>query len=84
MKTITIKIPTSFKEWRSSVKRRVIARQRHNQDVLMEFTKAISREAQSEYWCNDISDTMLRNVFRFDGASSTLMQLYCEFKNKLK
>jgi hypothetical protein len=83
MKTITIKIPTSFKEWKNWVQERVKARKRHNQDVLWEFAQAISREAYSNYWKNDISNTMVDTLFSI-GGNSKLTHLYFEAKQKLK
>ena len=83
MKTVTIKIPTSLKEWKNWVAERVKSRKRHNADVLWDFAQAISREAQSNYWENDVSEIMKRNVFRL-GGSSKLTKLYFEAKNKLK
>ena len=83
MKTITIKIPTSFKEWKNWVQERVKTRKRHNQDVLWEFAQAISREAYSNYWKNDISGTMLDTFFRI-GGNSKLTHLYFEAKQKIK
>lgn len=83
MKTITLKIPTSFKEWKNWFAERVKSRKRHNADVLWDFAQAISREAQSNYWKNDVSEIMKRDVFRL-GGSSKLTKLYFEAKNKLK
>lgn len=83
MKTITIRIPTSFKEWRNSVAERLKSRGRHNEDVLWDFAQAISKEAHSSYWKNDLSEIMKRNVFRL-GGNSKLTKLYFEAKNKLK
>lgn len=83
MKTIAIRIPTSFKEWKNLVTERIKGRRRHNADVLWDFAQAISREAQSDYWKNDVSEIMKRNVFRL-GGSSKLTKLYFEAKNKLK
>lgn len=83
MKTITIRIPTSFKEWKNWVAERVESRKRHNADVLWDFAQAISREAQSNYWENDVSEIMKRDVFRL-GGSSKLTKLYFEAKKKLK
>ena len=83
MKTITIKIPTSFKEWKNWVQERVKTRKRHNQDVLWEFAQAISREAYSNYCKNDISGTMLDNFFIIV-VTSKLTHLYFEAKQKRK
>lgn len=83
MKTVTIKIPTSLKEWKNWVAERVKSRKRHSADVLWDFAQAISREAQSNYWKNDVSEIMKRDVFRL-GGSSKLTKLYFEAKNKLK
>lgn len=83
MKTVTIKIPTSLKELKNWVAERVKSRKRHNADVLWDFAQAISREAQSNYWKNDVSEIMKRDVFRL-GGSSKLTKLYFEAKNKLK
>lgn len=83
MKTITIKIPTSFKEWKNWVAERVKSRKRYNADVLWEFAQAISEVAQSNYWKNDVSEIMKRDVFRL-GGNSKITKLYFEAKNKLK
>lgn len=83
MKTVTIKIPTSFKEWRNWVAERAKSRKRHNADVLWDFAQAISEVAQSNYWKNDVSEIIKRDVFRL-GGNSKLTKLYFEAKNKLK
>ena len=83
MKTITIKIPTSYKEWKNWIAERVKTRNRHNAEVLWEFAQAISEEACSPYWGKDISDFARRDVFRL-GGKSKLTRLYFEAKNKLK
>lgn len=83
MKAMTIRILTSFKEWKKWVAERVKSRKRHNADVLWDFARAISREAHSNYWENDVSEIMKRDVFRL-GVNSKLTKLYFEAKNKLK
>ena len=83
MKTITIRIPTSFKEWKNWVAERAKTRKRHNADVLWDFAQAISTEAQSNYWKNDVSEIMKRDVFRL-GGNSKLVKLYFEAKSRLK
>ena len=83
MKTLTIKIPTSFKEWKNWVAERAKSRRRHNADVLWDFTQAISEEVVSNYWKNDVSEIMKKDVFRL-GGNSKLTKLYFEAKDKLK
>ncbi len=83
MKTLTIKIPTSFKEWKNWVTERAKSRRRHNEDVLWDFAQAISEEAFSNYWKNDVSEIMKKDIFRL-GGNSKLTKLYFEAKNKLK
>lgn len=83
MKTITLRIPTSFKEWKEMMQERVTSRKKHNEQVLWDFFEAISREAQSGYWKNDISETMVKSVFRV-GGSSKLTKMYFEAKERLK
>ena len=83
MKTITLRIPTSFKEWKNWMRDRVVSRKKHNQEVLWDFANAISREAQSNYWRKDISDTMIKRVFRI-GGNSKITKLYFDAKNQLK
>ncbi len=83
MKTITLRIPTSFKEWKNWMRDRVVSRKKHNEEVLWDFANAISREAQSNYWRKDISDAMVKSVFRI-GGSSKLTKLYFDAKNQLK
>lgn len=83
MKTLTIKIPTSFKEWKNWVAERAKSRRRHNADVLWDFTQAISEEVFSNYWKNDVSEIMKKDVFRL-GGNSKLTKLYFEAKDKLK
>lgn len=55
MKTITLRIPTSFKEWKEFIREKSTSRKKHNQEVLWDFANAISCEALSNYWRNDIS-----------------------------
>ena len=69
MKIITIRIPTSYREWKNLIKERGSSRKKHNQEVLWNFANAISREVQSNYWSKDISDTMITGVFRMGGNS---------------
>lgn len=83
MKTITLKIPTSFKEWKNWMRDRVVSRKKHNEEVLWDFANAISREALSDYWRKDISDTMVKSVFRI-GGSSKITKLYFDAKHQLK
>lgn len=83
MRIITIKIPTSFKEWKNWIQERAKTRKRHNQNVLWEFAQAISREVQSKYWSKDISDVMVDTLFRLHG-NSKLTHLYFEAKNKIR
>lgn len=83
MKTVTLRIPTSLKEWKNWVAERVKSRKHHNADVLWDFAQAISEVAQSNYWKNDVSEIMKRDVFRL-GGNSKLTKLYFEAKNKLK
>lgn len=83
MIAITIRIPTSFKEWKNWIAERVKSRRRHNADVLFDFAQAISKEVHSNYWENDVSEIMKRHVFRL-GYRSKLTELYFEAKNKLK
>ncbi|WP_290382521.1 hypothetical protein, partial [Paramuribaculum intestinale] len=60
MKTITLRIPTSFKEWKEFIREKSTSRKKHNQEVLWDFANAISSEALSNYWRNDISETMVK------------------------
>lgn len=83
MKIITIRIPTSYREWKNLIKERGASRKKHNQEVLWNFANAISREAQSNYWSKDISDTMITGVFRMAG-NSKIVKLYFDAKNQLK
>lgn len=81
MKTITFNIPTSFKEFRSMLKERTSKRYRHNVEVLLQLQKDIATEVNSNYWSNDISDTMKNRVF---GRFGKMNEYYTKAKNNLK
>lgn len=83
MKTITLRIPTSFKEWKEFIREKSTSRKKHNQEVLWDFANAISCEALSNYWRNDISETMVKSVFRM-GGNSKLTKMYFEAEKQLK
>lgn len=83
MKTITLRIPTSFKEWKNMVQERVKTRKRHNEEVLWNFANAVANEAHSNYWSKDISEVMIKSVFRM-GGNSKLTKMYFDAKSKLK
>jgi len=82
MKTFTINIPTSFKEARTMLAERKSKRFKHNVQVLRKFADDVIAEANSNYWKNDISDTMKLMVF--NGVSGRIAELYRELKNELK
>ena len=81
MKTITFNIPTSFKEFRSMLKERTSKRYRHNVNVLLQLKSDITAEINSNYWSNDISDTMKKCVF---GSFGKVSDFYTKARNNLK
>lgn len=83
MKQITIKIPTSFSEFRQLFKEKTDRKFAHNKSVLIEFAKEIRITAKSGYWVNDISVTMKERVFG-DSINSKLNQLLVQAIGKLK
>lgn len=81
MKTITFNIPTTFKEFRSMLKERTSKRYRHNVNVLLQLKSDITAEINSNYWSNDISDTMKKRVF---GSFGKVSDFYTKARNNLK
>ncbi len=81
MKTITFNIPTSFKEFRSMLKERTNKRYRHNAKVLLQLINDITAEVNSNYWSNDISETMKERVF---GSYGKKNEFYTKARNSLK
>ena len=63
MKTITLNIPTSWREWRQYLMDKASKRQRHNVNVLWNFVLELEKEVNNDYWANDISAHMKKHVF---------------------
>lgn len=81
MKTVTFNIPTTFKELRLMLKERTNKRYRHNAKVLLQLVNDIVTEVNSNYWSNDISETMKQRVF---GNFGKVNEYYLKAKNNLK
>lgn len=67
MKTITISLPTTFKEMKESAKNKLkwlIAPKRRfrNREVMIHLEAELYRELKSGYWDNDISATMRKRL----------------------
>lgn len=78
MKTLTIKIPTSYNELRAMIKEQSDKRYKHNMDVLSKFAYDIISEIESNYWNKDISDVMKRSI------SNNISQMLYIAKHNLK
>jgi len=78
MKSLTIKIPTSYKELQAMLKERGDKRYKHNADVLSKFAYDVISEIESNYWSKDISSVMKRNV------SNKISQMLYTAKHNLK
>ncbi|WP_373123762.1 hypothetical protein [Bacteroides caccae] len=78
MKTLTIKIPTSYKELQAMLKERGDKRYKHNVDVLSKFAYDIISEINSNYWNKDINYVMKKKV------SDKISQMFHTAKHNLK
>ncbi len=78
MKTLTIKIPTSYKELQAMLKERGDKRYKHNADVLSKFAYDIISEINSNYWDKDINYVMKKKI------SDKISQMLYTAKHNLK
>lgn len=82
MKTIQIKIFTSFSEIKDYWNERTSKTYKHNKNVFKEFAQAVNDEIRSGYWSKDISEYARKTIT--DPYSGKINELYNEYKSKLK
>lgn len=84
MKTFTIKIPTSFAEFRQMRKERLNKRFRNNVQVIRDVIDGIISISNNGYWRGDISETLRERVFHPAPYSEDINKIYQKAKLKLK
>lgn len=84
MKTITLTIPTSWKEWRQYIKEKKSARRQHNVKVLWNFVLEIEREVNDNHWADHITCEMKKHVFTSIFHHAKIVMLYNKARKELK